>query len=178
MNGARSVHVAGASTGIAIDLRLIAGRGGEGTVSENGLSFNMVRIGTKAYFEGSAGFWQHVAGKAAAQLFKGRWIEASATSGELASFTPLTSIAKLFNQILSSHGTLAKGGETTIDGRPAFALIDTTEGGTLYVAASGAPVPLRLTPKGGKGAINFTAWNQPVSLVAPKNAIDFASLRG
>jgi hypothetical protein len=181
---AHTVHIAGSGTSggspIALDLRLDASRGGEGTIAEGGLSFKIIRIGGKAYFNAATSFWKREAGKTAAQLFAGKWIEASATSGQLASLTPITDLAAIMQQILSGHGKLAKGATATIDGQPAFSLVDTTEGGTLWIAADGTPYPLELTPKkGNTGSILFEAWDQPFGLKAPSNPLDFTqALKG
>jgi len=40
----------------------------------------VIRIGGKAYFRGGTAFWRHFGGTAAAQLFKGKWLMASARS--------------------------------------------------------------------------------------------------
>ena len=79
---------------------------------------------------------------------------------------------------MSSHGKLVVGSPRIIRGQPAFALNDTTEGGILYIAATGPPLPLEVTSSAGKGAINFEAWNQPTTLQAPKGAIALASIKG
>jgi hypothetical protein len=158
---------------LRFDLKLVAGRGGAGSVTEGGLTFQIVRLGSHAYFEAGAAFWKKFAGSIGPQLFQGRWIEASATSGQLASFTPLTSMRTFINGALSTHGTLVVGKTTMIGGQAALQLIDTTQGGSLYLAASGKPYPLEITSKGGAGSIRFESWNEPFSTPAPKNALNF-----
>ncbi len=181
VDAATSVHIvaAGTSNGqpIAIDLTLVAGRGGEGTITENGLTFRIVRIGAKAYFEAGSAFWRKFAGSVGPQLFDGKWIEASATSGKLASLTPFTSLRSFMSGVLGSHGTLEVGTTTTFAGRPVVALTDTTQGGTLYIAATGKPYPLEITPsKGaGGGTIKFESWDRPFSLSPPKNPLNFTN---
>jgi len=181
-DGARSVHVAGSvssgSSPLSLDLRLVAGRGGAGTIEEGGFSFQIVRIGTRAYFEASPAFWRHYAGAGGAELFKGKWIEASAMSGQLASFTPLTSISQFFHGLLGSTDALVEGKTTVIHGRPAFALVDKAEGATLYIAASGPPFPLEVTSSGKKGSISFEQWNQPLRVAVPPHPIALASIKG
>ena len=87
-------------------------------------------------------------------------------------------VQKLFNQLLSSHGKLAKGKTTTIHGQQAIAVSDTTNGGTLYVATTGKPYPLEISKTGSSGGqITFDHFNQPVSLTPPANAIDISQLK-
>jgi hypothetical protein len=180
---ASSVHVAGSgtsgSTPIALDLQLVAGKGGAGHIAIGGLGFDVVRIGQKLYFKGEPGFLAHYAGAQAAQLLAGKWFYVSASAGGFASFAPLTDLKQLMGQILSTHGTIEKGSETKVDGQPAITLTDTTQGGVLYVATTGPAYPLELAPgKGRTGSIKFTNWDEPVTLKAPSKPIDYAKLTG
>lgn len=177
---ATAVRISGSGTSggspLALDLHLLAGKGGAGHVLISGLSFDIVRIGPKAYFKAGAAFWRKFGGNAAAQLFKGKWLMASATTGDLASFTPLTDIAAFMKQLLGSHGTLKLGGTKTLNGRPVIAIIDTgKDGGTLYISATGKPYPLELASK-SSGTIKFTGWDHAAALHRPKGAIDYAEL--
>ena len=52
-------------------------------------------------------------------------IVSSASTGKLASFTPLTDLSTLMSTTLGKHGTLEKGNTTTIGGQPAIAVKDT-----------------------------------------------------
>lgn len=176
-----SVHVSGAviSSGqhVALDLNLVNGKGGKGSMSQNGLGFQIVAIGSEVYINGSQSFWKTFGGSAAAQLLSGKWLKAPAT-GQLSSLATLTNVQKLFNQLLSSHGTLAKGKTTTIRGQQAIGVTDTTNGGTLYVATTGKAYPLQITKTGSSGGqITFDRFNQPVTLTPPANAIDISQLK-
>jgi hypothetical protein len=180
--GAESVHIVGAGTTggstITLDLELAAGRGGAGHISIGGLGFDIVRVGQKLYFKGDKNFLTHYAGAVAAQLLAGKWFYVPVSTGGFGSFAPLTNMVAITRQILANHGTIAKGGETTIDGQPAITLVDKSQGGTLYVATTGPAYPLALKPGKGKGAIKFTEWDQPVTLTAPAKPIDYSKLTG
>jgi hypothetical protein len=176
-----SVHVAGTvlSGGqhVTLDLNLVNGKGGKGSMAQNGLGFQIVAVGSEVYINGSQSFWKTFGGSAAAQLLSGKWLKAPAT-GQLSSLATLTNVQKLFNQLLSSHGKLAKGKTTTIHGQPAIAVTDTTNGGTLYVATTGKPYPLEISKTGAQGGqITFDHFNQPVTLTPPANAIDISQLK-
>jgi hypothetical protein len=180
--GATAVDIKGTivsgGSSITLDLHLVAGRGGFGTVSIGGLGFQIVRIGPKAYFNASTAFWTHYAGATAASLFKGRWIEESALKGQLASFTPLTDIKQFFSSVLATNDQLKKGSETTVNGQPAIEIVDTTKGGSLSVATSGAPYPLELKKQGTANLVTFDRWNQAAALAPPPNAIEMSKLTG
>ncbi|HUA05690.1 MAG TPA: hypothetical protein VMB27_17410 [Solirubrobacteraceae bacterium] len=181
VSSVNSVHVSGAvlSGGqhVTLDLNLVNGKGGKGSMAQNGLGFQIVAVGPEVYINGSQSFWKTFGGSAAAQLLSGKWLKAPAT-GQLSSLATLTNVQKLFNQLLSSHGKLAKGKTTTIHGQQAIAVTDTTNGGTLYVATTGKAYPLEISKTGAEGGqITFDHFNQPVSLAAPPHAIDISQLK-
>jgi hypothetical protein len=181
--GASSVHVAGAlvSGGVplTLDLTLLAGKGGQGRISENGLSFEVITLNGKAYISGSPSFYTHFAGAAAAKLLEGKWLEGSTSSGSLASLAPLTELDKLLDSSLSTRGgTLSKGAKTSVSGQPAIALTESAQHGTLYVATTGKPYPIEITKSGaGGGTVSFDKWNQQVKLEAPKNVVNLSELQ-
>jgi hypothetical protein len=181
-DAATSVHVSGSivSSGspITLDMHLLAGTGGRGGLSEKGLAFQLIETGGTVYIKGSSAFYKSIGGSAAAQLLEGKWLKAPANSADFASLTQLTDLRQLIDQTLAGHGTLAKGGTTTVDGQKVVGLTDTTKGGTLYIAATGQPFPIEITKSGkGGGKISFDSWNAPVTVAPPPNAIDVAQLQ-
>jgi hypothetical protein len=176
-----SVHVSGkvlsSGQNVALDLNLVNGKGGTGSMSQNGLGFKIVAVGPEVYINGSSAFWTKFGGSAAAQLLSGKWLKAPA-AGQLSSLATLTDVQKLFSQLLSSHGKLAKGKTTAVRGQQVVAVNDTTNGGTLYVATTGKPYPIEISKTGSSGGqLVFDHFNQPVSLKAPANAIDISKLQ-
>jgi hypothetical protein len=179
---ARSAHVSGNleanGTQVTVNLSAVRGKGGEGSVSTNGLSFDLVRIGDAIYIKGSDAFYKHFAGDTVAQLLHGKWIKGSATSGRLKSLAPLTSVDALFAQIASHHGSLVNKGETAYKGQQVVVIQD-ADGSKLYVAATGKPYPVALFGnKNQPGSITFGDWNKSVSLSAPGGAIDISQFGG
>jgi hypothetical protein len=179
-DAAESAHVSGSIVSggapITLDMDLIAGTGGRGRLSENGSSFQVIEIAGTVYVLGSPAFYAHVGG-AAAPLLRGRWIKAPA-SGAFASLASLMDLRRLVDATLAGHGALTKGATTTVNRQQAVAVADTSQGGTLYVATTGRPFPIEVAKDGASGGkLVFDRWNEPVSLVAPANAIDLAQLR-
>ncbi len=179
---ATSVHIDGTITSngkpISLDMELLAGKGGKGKISQEGFTIQLIQTGGSVYINGSAAFYQHVSGSAAAQLLQGKWLKAPANSGELASLAELTDLGKLVDTALSDHGTLAKGSAATVEGQKAIGLKDTTKGGTLYVATTGTPYPVEITKAGKEsGKVVLDRWDQPVTLSAPAGAIDISKLQ-
>jgi hypothetical protein len=181
LTGVSSVHVTGAFTSDSVpttlDLSLVSGKGGRGSMSQNGLGFQLVVIGSEAYINADAAFWRHFGGNAAATLFKGKWLKAP-TSGQFGTFASLANVHDLFSMLTGAHGALKKGAVTTVNGQKAVALIDTAKGGTMYVATTGKPYPVAVVQgTSGGGRITFSDFNQPVTLTAPSNAIDISQLK-
>jgi hypothetical protein len=181
-NGLGSVHVAGTvSAGarpVTMDLNLANGKGGRGSMSASGLSFKIISLGQTAYFSGGQSFWQRFGGQAAAQLLQGKWLKAPAT-GNFGSFAKLTDMQTLFSKLLASRGSLTKGSTSTVNGQMVIAVNDSANGGTLYVATTGKPYPIRVANNGsGGGQLTFDRFNETVSLTAPAHAIDISQLKG
>jgi hypothetical protein len=180
--GAATAHVVGSivSEGkpISLDMELVAGKGGKGRITLEGLSIDLIQADGAVYINGSPAFYRHVAGAAAAQLLQGKWLKAPLNSGSFASLASLTNLSKLVGSTLADHGTLSSAGTTTIAGQKAVGVTDKAKGGTLYVAASGTPYPLEIVKSGsGGGTISFNKWNQPVSLSPPANAVNINQLQ-
>ena len=179
---AASVHIAGSvvSSGkpLAIDLRLLAGKGGKGTITIEGLRIDLVRVAGAVYINGSEALYRHLAGPAAAQLLKGKWLKAPEKSGNFAPLAALTDLAGLIDTTLANHGTLVREGTSTVEGRRAVGVRDSSQGAVLYVAAAGSPFPLEISKGGGGGGrIVFSEWDQPVTIEAPANAININQLQ-
>jgi hypothetical protein len=181
---ASSAHVSGSiksnGTPTTLDLTTARNKGAKGSMSTNGLRFDLVRIGDTVYIRGTDEFYKHFAGAAVAQLLHGKWLKASATHGRLKSLAPLTSIGALFSGISSQHGKLVNDGKTTYKGQDVVAIRDTSDGSKLYVAATGKAYPVAIIgdKKNKSGTIAFGDWNKSVSLSAPSDAIDVGQFGG
>lgn len=176
-----SVHILGTSVSstqpLMLDLTL-AGKDGEGTISENGLSFRIKSVGSYLYINASASFWQHFGNATAAKLFADKWLKAPAT-GQFASLAALTDKQEIFTQMLAHQGQLSKGKTSTVNGQPVIALTDTSKGGgTLYIATTGKPYPIEIANSGTSGGhILFDQFNAPVTVTAPAKTVDLSQLK-
>jgi hypothetical protein len=181
-DGASSVHISGslASNGspITVNLDLVAGKGGRGQVSEDGLSLELIHLGGTVYIKGSPAFYRRVGGATAAQLLQGRWLKAPATVGSFASLASLSDLRRLVDMALAINGTPTLAGTTTVGGQKAVGVTDAAKTGTLYVATTGTPYPIAVADAGASsGKIMFGRWNEPVPLAAPANALDVTKLQ-
>ena len=172
------VHVTGQGTdnGSPLKIDLWIGNGkGKGHLEENGLAFDVVRIGDTAYIKGGSAFLTKVAGAGAAALLHDKWLKGPATSGRLAALASLTDKQQFFKSVLGQHGKVENKGETDYKGQKAVEIRDTTQGGSLFVAASGTPYPVALAGGTQQGDIVFSDWNGSETIAAPKGAVDLSS---
>lgn len=178
-DGAATVHVSGSVAGaggpLSLDLQLVAGKGGEGHIADGRLDFKLIQIGRFAYIKGNPALYRKLGAPLEGEL-RGGWLKVK-TKGALAAFAGLTNLVSLVDTTLTSHGTLARKGTSTLDGHEVVAIDDLAAGGTLYVAARGSPYPLEVRAPGG-GTIRFDHWNQPVTLTAPTDVVNANQLVG
>jgi hypothetical protein len=178
--GLKSVHAAGTVNSggqhIALDIQLVGGKGGQGQITLNGLSFKLVGLNHYAYMQAPPAVWEKAGAPAsAAQQLQGKWLRTPAT-GSFGSVASLTDINTLFTQLLTQHGKKLKaGGVSTVSGRKVVAV--NSDQGTLYVAATGKPYPVAIVKAGSDGGrIDFDRFNQAVTLTAPTNTVNLPSV--
>ncbi len=164
---------------VSVDLKLVNGKGGTGSMTIQGAPVQIIDINNTLYMKGSDAFWSKVGGNSSiVSLLHGKWLKAPAT-GSYASLANLTSMKTLFGQLLTGHGTLTKGSTGKVNGQSAVGVTDSAKGGTIYVATTGTPYPLQLAKTGGNGgAVNFSEYGNSVTLSAPSHAIDITQLHG
>ena len=184
---ASSVHIVAAgipdgAQSISLDLRLTAGKGGGGRMTIGSDAVDIVVLRPFVYFKAGAKFWKKYGRSSAAvvQLLADRWVKMSASNPNFAPLVGLTDISAFIDNLASEHGKLTAGGTKTISGKAAVGIRDTAKsgGGTLWVAASGAPFPLELTQAGGAGYVDFEDWNASVHVKAPASSVDFSHVKG
>jgi len=189
VTAASSVHIDGTATSAssteAAALMLTATRNdeGEGTVQIAGNSLDVLVVGGTPYIKAAAAFWQSsgASGPIAATLGD-KWITAPASgssAGQLTGITQFVDMAKVVDPILAKFGTPTKAGTSTVDGVKVIKITDPA-GNTLYVPASGDPLPVRYvsTAKGKSGDVHYSKWSAPVTVSAPADAIDLGTITG
>ena len=87
--------------------------------------------------------------------------------------------------LLRLSGPLERTGATTAQGvpvygvsghEPSFTRLDGTV--TVYIAATGAPLPVRVTSQSssGTGTCDYSGWGKPLNLTAPSNVIPVTAI--
>ena len=182
-DSAKSLHVAGAvkngGESIGLDLSIVSGKGASGTISEGSAGFKLVQVGGNYYIQPSPAFLlKFTHSQAGVQLFKGKWLRATSSDSGFQSFGQLTSIDGLMGSLTKSHGTLSKGSTSTLDGQPVIA-VNSSKGGTVYVATTGKPYPLQLSKHTGgqTGKVTFSQYNTSFPISPPSSSISITQLQ-
>jgi hypothetical protein len=184
---ASSVHVIAHSKithggALMLDASLAKAQG-HAQVSFYGLTIAVIRDGDTLYVKGNQAFAANMERSLGVKVPVGTWLKGPA-KGPLGQIGAFTEIQTELPTMLGGSGPIAKGAKTKIDGQPAIALKETRKlyTGTLYVATTGQPYPLKLTKSptqaepGESGQTTFTNWNDPVTVTPPANAIDISQL--
>jgi hypothetical protein len=107
--------------------------------------------------------------KAAATASATKWMAAQATSTSLSALLSFTDLVK---SIVTPSGTVIAGKTSTLHGIRVYSLVDKTKnGGTLYVATTGEPLPVQIINSSPREAISFSEWGAPISVTAPPKVI-------
>lgn len=157
-----------------------------------------------SYIKANSAFYEHQAKvpSAVVSLIANRWFKVPSTEGGVTAITKGLDLKTLSRCLVENHGTLHVGETTTVNGQPAVVVVDKGDrpGSTpnkLYVATTGAPLPLRAlaTGKQRPGGVHdaecnesrgdptqagevltFSAYNQPLNITAPTGALDFSQV--
>jgi hypothetical protein len=171
---AGTVHVRGnvvsAGERAVLDLRIKGTQGATGTIAVRGATLTMLRNGSNTYFKSNAAGWTKLGAGAGATMLAGKWVKVASTDPDFAEIADFTRLDKLAAAFLDDDMTGVKVTRSTYAGKPAVQLSDSE--GSMLVAATGKPFPLRITQLAGKastdaGTITFSDFGKPVSLTEP-----------
>jgi hypothetical protein len=159
---------------VKMDLRLTSNDEASGWIETEGSRLHIIRIRTQAWIKGRA-FLEATGGKEMAELVGDRWVKypgGAKGADELTDGMDLKSLAKEFKP--DDGGIWVKSGNATMHGLPAIRLraLD----GSLFVARTGKPYPLRLDAIGPGQVVDFTEYDRKVKLKAPAGALDLEKL--
>lgn len=149
-------------------------------------------IGGKAYVEGNTGGLEDQMDLSAtdAATYSGKWISIASSDAPYPSLTQAVTLTSTLSELQpTGHLTLTaattKASQAVIGvhgGLPGSVTKGTTGSATLYVSTTDPNVPIvfdaQQTSSGTKESDvgTFSRWGKPLNLVAPTNAVAFASL--
>jgi hypothetical protein len=155
----------------------------KGKLSMAGPSVELLEVGGKRYIRPDAAFWGMSGGKEQgeqlAKLVGDRWVEVKAGDKDTADMFGFSDI----DSMLDAEGKVTKGQVKDVNGKPAIGLVDNSkDGGTLYIATTGEPYPLRIESKdAAEGGLDFTEFGAEFAdIVAPaaNEVVDLEKLMG
>ncbi|WP_431992696.1 hypothetical protein [Streptomyces albogriseolus] len=154
-----------------LDMRLKE-QGGIGSVSTEGETFRLLRVGQELYLKADAAFW----GKGgdgdgdskAADKLASKYVKVPKGDPSYTKFIGFTDKNVLLGGLLTLHGKLGTDGHHEQGGvRTVRVTGDDGAGGTLDVSLEGKPYPLRLVRAGQAGTLTFSAWGADFPLEKP-----------
>ena len=149
---------------------------GRQVITSGGAQVTVILVGETAYvnanqlalstlFQGSAGV---------SRRFADKWLSFPSSGKDYKQIAQTLTLGSLLQQVTPT-GTIVKLAPSVVDGRSVIGFRGELPGGlvgTLYVSATGSPLPVELVSN-GSGAVTtstFSAWGAPAKVVAPAGA--------
>ncbi|GAA1975365.1 hypothetical protein [Kitasatospora viridis] len=164
---------------VTVDLSFDNQQHCQGTISSEQFgTLEIIHNADGTWMKPDATFWQYAATKAgkpgagpqAAELFKGRYLTGAQDDPALAPMAQLCSLVAKETSDEPAGAAYTKGAESGANGVPALKIYGKDDQGQdtiLYVASQGTPYLLKVDDGGGAAVIDFSDFNQPVSIQAP-----------
>ncbi|MFE6284693.1 hypothetical protein [Streptomyces sp. NPDC057877] len=158
-----------------LDMRLTSD-GGTGSVTAQGATFRLLRVGEQLFLRADPEFWNNESGgdgedsdaAAAAEKLGGKYVKVPQQDPSYKRFSTFTDKDVLLDSLLALHGTLATDGHHEQSGVRTIRITgDQGAGGTLDVSLEGKPYPLRLVRGGDAGTLRFSEWGEDFALDKP-----------
>ena len=171
MRATGSYHVSGTTNaGNAIDISFKVGVGSVGTVTTDN-PVKLVAIGGIVYVTGDPASLAAQVGADVGKTIAGKWLLIPAAS--TTKFSIFEDGATFAAAVLGAEAPSGITKPTKVDGVPAVGLLFAHTGATLWVAATGEPLPLSFEEKGasaGTGVLTFGNFGAEVAVAPPPDA--------
>ncbi|MEU6663285.1 hypothetical protein [Streptomyces sp. NPDC046821] len=182
--GAKAVRLSGTvvsgGNSYKIDMRL-KDEGGSGSVTTEGRTFRLLRVGEHLFLKADAEFWTHQdakgsgstsqAGSSAADKLDDKYVKVPQGDPAYQRLSGFTVKGALLDGLLALHGKVSKGDRGSVSGVRTVELTgDKGAGGTLAVSLEGSPYPLSLKRGGGAGTLQLSDWGKDFALSEPADA--------
>jgi hypothetical protein len=174
---------------LTVDLSLGRGQRAVGTITQDGQTAKIRRIGRNLWVRAGRGFWKkQIVPPSAVSRLAGRWVRMGRDNdltGQFFTLTDLSAVRK--DYVVDADTAVPYTGRTpgrTIDGHRTVRLFarardildDSEYQISLYIAGDGPVVPLhyerRSSRKKHAETRVFSGWNEPVTVTPPPGAVD------
>ncbi|WP_129840694.1 hypothetical protein [Streptomyces sp. RFCAC02] len=155
-----------------LDVRL-AEDGAMGEVTSDQGDFELLRVGDDLYLTADRAFWESGAVPEEletdpAEKLDGMYVLVAPEDPAYARLSGFTEMDPLLDVLLALDGERETGDRAEVGGvRTIGVTADGGEGGSMDVALTGEPYPLRFRRGGSAGEVMLREWNDPVELTAP-----------
>ncbi|MEU5158290.1 hypothetical protein AB0G74_01560 [Streptomyces sp. NPDC020875] len=182
-DAAKAVRLSGTLTGkdgtYKLNMRLKED-GGSGSVTADGQTFELLRIGDDLYLKAEAAFWTSRGeegtaptkwGAEAADKLDDKYVKVPKGDPAYQQFRGFTDKDGMLEGFLGMRGELSKGDRTKIGGVRTIK-VDAAEGagGVLDVSLDGAPYPVQFARAGGAGVLTLGEWDVDFPLAPPRQS--------
>lgn len=176
---AASVHITGSyrenNKPVTVDMRIGQGDKATGTVTSDGSTVQLRRVGDQLFVLGDDKFLAALGPDAVKS--KGKWLVGPIAQADRG-LANLTDLQRFAGTLSPGTGTLTKEAVRPLAGTPAVSVRSST-GARLYVADTGAADPLRVERTGAvTGFVDYRDYNAPVDVTAPTPTVPLASVTG
>lgn len=155
--------------------------GGSGFFTQGGARFDLAGHGNDTYVKTTAANWKATIGnKSNAEQLATRlaphWVRVPTSQPDFAQLLDYVNkdhfVQSYKTSAASQSGPFTKGGTATVSGTAATVYTDSKDGSKIFVAASGAPVLLKVesAPGDGGGGLTITDYNKPFSPAVPPSS--------
>ena len=182
VSAAKSVHASGTSvdddgTKVNVDFRL-SDAGTTGSVTSEGATLEILVVGQDFYMKASKDTWKSLTGDdAAGELLAGRYVKVPSNEGSFSGIESLADWDSFVKESLTPEGTLTKGQTKQLNGVDVIGLVDSKDGGTLWIPTEDEPLPVQVEASDGT-IMKFSEWGEPVSVKPPsaEEVVDLGQL--
>jgi hypothetical protein len=152
----------------AVDMRLRRNGGGSGTVWIGSQELSVVTTTSEVFIKADTAYWSTQMEPSFAKAIGGMWVKAPISSTSFASFALLGSFDRLLTTYLRPSGPATRGDASQILDSPAVPVV-TTEG-SVWIASTGAPLPVQVDTPSTGDVIRFGEWGRAVDVPVPPTA--------
>jgi hypothetical protein len=192
VGAAQSFHVVGSGKDQNVQYSLdvhFGADGGSGFFTQGSARFDLAGHGSDTYVKTTAANWKATIGnkpnaEQLATTLAPHWVRVPTAQPDFAQLLDYVNkdhfVQSYKTSAASQSGPFTKGGTATVSGTSATVYTDTKDGSKIYVAASGAPLLLKVdsAPGDGGGGLTISDYNKPFSPAVPQSSdvVDYTSV--